>query len=65
MMKGEYNKECARTECDNGNAVYYHFSTQRYYCSECAMMLNNVNRKDSMELYGHELLVFVPHVINF
>ncbi len=60
-MKGTYKGICNFTACTSEKpATWYHFSTQRYYCEDCAQMLNQVNRKDAHELYGHDLLVPIP-----
>ena len=57
-MKGEYKGICNFTACKSGNkATWYHFSTQKYYCEECAKMLNEYNKFEAMSLYGHDLLV--------
>jgi hypothetical protein len=55
VAKGEYNKECNRTACSNQVAIYYNFSTQKYYCQACALIINNANRKDSHRIFGHDL----------
>lgn len=56
-MKGDFGKDCYRSSCDNGNAKYWHFSNKTYYCEECARELNEANRTDAIELYGHDLLI--------
>ena len=54
-MKGDYRQECNRTACNNKDAIYYNYSTNKYYCEKCAIMINEVNYKDTMRIYGHEL----------
>jgi transposase-like protein len=59
-MKGDYKGLCNFSSCkSNKLATWYHFSTQKYYCEDCARMLNRENKRDAMELYGHDLLVFI------
>ncbi len=52
--KGEENKECNRTACSNKPAIYYNHSTRKYYCVQCARMINDVN-PESYRIYGHQL----------
>lgn len=57
-MKGNYQEECNITACQKPNsAVFYNHSTQKYYCSECALRLNSdpFNKRDAMEMFGHDL----------
>ena len=56
-MKGDYNCECNRTACSNDDAIYYNKSTEKYYCEECAYVLNEHNRKDAIEMFGSDLCV--------
>jgi hypothetical protein len=60
-MKGEYNQECNRTACNNSEAVYYNYSTLKYYCPHCAFLINEANRKDAMKMFGHELCLPIRH----
>ncbi len=53
--KGDKNGSCNRTACQRPGANWFNHSTRRYYCQSCAFMLNDCNRRDAMELYGHEL----------
>lgn len=54
-LKGEKNGFCNRSSCLKPGANYYNHSTRKYYCEECATVINNVNRKEAMELFGHDL----------
>lgn len=58
-MKGQYNQECNRSDCKNTEAVYFNHSTKKYYCKYCAELLNEYNRKDAFEAYGHDLCIKV------
>lgn len=53
--KGLYDGRCNRMACQQPGAVWYNHSTRKYYCEECAHELNRYNRRDSMELFGHDL----------
>jgi hypothetical protein len=53
--KGKFNGSCNRTACQKPNATYYNHSTRKYYCKKCANMLNDYNRKEAFELFGHDL----------
>ena len=55
MEKGIKNGRCNRTACQKPDAVYYNHSTMKYYCKSCADMLNEYNKKEAFELYGHKL----------
>lgn len=37
--KGEYTGECARTACNNRDAVCYNHQTYKFYCRGCAMRI--------------------------
>lgn len=54
-LKGMKNGNCNRTACQKPGAVYYNHSTEKYYCAECATMINDMNRTDAIRLYGHDL----------
>lgn len=59
LEKGKFNQRCNRTACDTGlPAVWWNFSTKKFYCERCAEWLNEdpFNKKDAMELFGHDLL---------
>ena len=60
-MKGQYNAECNRTACNNQEAIYYNHSTREHYCHSCAMEINYWNRKDSIEMFGHDLCTLVEN----
>lgn len=54
--KGEYKGSCNRTSCQAPNsAFWFNHSTEKYYCAECADLINNANRADAYRLFGHEL----------
>ncbi|MFA5380227.1 MAG: hypothetical protein WC455_30980 [Dehalococcoidia bacterium] len=56
--KGIYKGRCNFTACTSGKpATWYHFSTQCYYCEDCATELNRANKNEALGLYGHDLLV--------
>ena len=48
--KGTYQGECNRTVCKNTNATFYNHSTQKYYCSSCAGLINSANHLDAIRL---------------
>lgn len=54
-LKGVFGGNCNRTICQQSGATWYNHSTRKYYCPNCAEMLNEDNRKDAMEIFGHEL----------
>lgn len=58
-LKGHWNGDCNRTACNKSPASYYNHSTQKYYCKECALMINEHNRADAHRLYGHDLCLHV------
>lgn len=60
--KGAYQGSCNRSACLKPGAYWYNHSTQRYYCTACAEWLNTdtFNKKDSMDLYGHDLCTECP-----
>lgn len=55
--KGMKNGDCNRSVCMNKNAEYYNYSTYKYYCASCAVLINDENRAD---LSGNELCVKSP-----
>lgn len=57
--KGDYLGSCNRSACNNDHATFYNHSTRRYYCADCAKLINDVNRVDSMRIYGHDLCTSV------
>lgn len=63
--KGHKGGSCNRTACQAPNAVWYNHSTQAYYCTTCARMLNReAERFRSTDSYlqnlGHELCTLDP-----
>jgi len=58
-IKGEKHGLCNRTACQSSfNVIWFNHSTGKYYCTECAIMLNEdiCNAKYAQELYdGHPL----------
>ena len=58
--KGVKGGSCNRSSCQAPGAVWFNHSTRAYYCPACAADLNRVNRRDAMELYGHDLCSLDP-----
>lgn len=56
-IKGVKDGVCNIETCDNKPAVYYNFSTRRWYCQECAIKLNVANMDDALNMFGHELCI--------
>lgn len=54
MAKGDLLDECNRTACSNKAARWFNHSTEKYYCSKCACMINDVN-PESKRIFGHDL----------
>ena len=52
--KGRHNGSCNRTACQKPGATWFNHCTYRYYCPECAELLNKVNRRESMSAFGHD-----------
>ncbi len=52
--KGKFGGSCNRSACLDRLAVFYNYSTRKYYCAECAYTLNRVNQ-DANDLFGHDL----------
>lgn len=59
MEKGEYLQECNRTVCKNTPAVFFNYSTKMFYCASCARLINDANRKDAIQMFGHDLCLKV------
>lgn len=55
--KGEYLGSCNRSACLRPSAIWYNHSTRKYYCRECAHLLNHdtFNHRDALRMYGHLL----------
>jgi hypothetical protein len=60
-MKGVFGGKCNRTVCLNQNATWYNHSTRAYYCTECAILLNNINQVDALRIFGHDLCTAGEH----
>ncbi len=60
MEKGEFSGECNRIACNLGPATYYNYSTRKYYCCKCALMINQAN-PESLKMYGHSLCTQGKH----
>ncbi len=59
--KGEKGKNCNREACQAPGAYWYNHSTQRYYCTTCARLINSANRNDSyVRDLGHDLCTLDP-----
>lgn len=54
-LKGVFEGNCNRTACQKPDAIWFNHGTHLYYCRLCALKINAVNRKESRELYGHDL----------
>lgn len=57
--KGLKGGSCNRTACQAPGAVYFNFSTEKYYCRRCAEDLNRANRFDAHKMYGHDLCLII------
>lgn len=57
--KGLKGGSCNRTACQAPKAVYFNFSTEKYYCRRCAEDLNRANRFDAHKMYGHDLCMII------
>lgn len=55
--KGLRGGSCNRRACQAPGATWYNRSTRAHYCGECAALLNRVNRRDSVRIYGGPLCV--------
>lgn len=53
--KGELDGSCNRTACQKPGAKWFNHSTRKYYCGDCADLINKANFSDAMRLYGHDL----------
>lgn len=54
VNKGAYKGECARPVCKESPAVFNNRSTCKYYCRQCAFLINRNMTKDT--LMGNEPL---------
>ena len=55
MPKGDFLGECNRTACSASPATYFNYSTRKFYCDCCALLINQANHADAIRAYGHEL----------
>ncbi|MCX6217576.1 hypothetical protein [Spirosoma sp.] len=53
--KGDINGTCYRTSCQSPGATFYNHSTRKYYCTNCADLINRANHEDAIRLFGHAL----------
>lgn len=56
--KGEYGQGCNRTACSKGDAFYYNKSTKKFYCVDCAHLINRMNT----DYHGGLLVVKVEDI---
>lgn len=54
--KGDYNGLCNRESCQKPPAIFFNQSTEKYYCPQCAKMINEMN-PESYKLYGTQLCI--------
>ena len=54
-LKGSYKGFCNRKDCSNPRAVWYNHSTTKYYCEDCAKKINDANREEARDIFGHDL----------
>lgn len=55
QKKGKKDGDCNRTQCQKPGATWFNHSTRKYYCVDCAYMLNKVNKDWAVDAYGHDL----------
>lgn len=53
-MKGDFEDGCNRKTCSNIISDWYNHSTQKYYCRECANVINKFNQ-EFKEKHGYNL----------
>lgn len=54
---GEYDGTCNRqSSCNNSHATWFNNSTRKYYCRECAYLINQANPEWLRE-YGEKICV--------
>lgn len=56
--KGLKGGNCNRTACQKPGATFFNHSTEKYYCLDCAMMINRANHADAMRIFGHALCTY-------
>lgn len=55
-QKGELNGACNRAACQKPNsATWYNHSTHKYYCENCAQLINHANANEANHRFGHDL----------
>ena len=54
-LKGIQHGNCNRTACQKPGATWFNHSTKKYYCTECAHIINEYNYHDAMRMFGHDL----------
>lgn len=59
-LKGQKDGNCNRTDCQKPGAVYYNYSTRKWYCPECAHKINMMNHSDAWRMFGHDLCIYNP-----
>lgn len=55
IAKGNIHGECNRTVCKTKDAIYFNHSTLKYYCKDCADVINKANHEYAMKIFGHDL----------
>lgn len=53
--KGEIGGICNRTACQKQGADWFNHSTVKFYCEECALLINEANQAEAHRIFGHEL----------
>lgn len=56
LTKGFHRGHCNRQSClSPEDVVWFNHSTRKFYCKECAIELNEMNKKEAIEFYGHDI----------
>lgn len=63
IAKGEYNGSCYSESCENEPAEFYHYAIHKFYCLDCAKILNQENRVNNRRLYRHDICLRVSILI--
>ena len=58
-IKGVKDGNCNRESCQKPQAIWFNHSTEKYYCTKCAKMLNEANESSALKLYGHGLCTLI------
>ena len=61
-LKGKEGGNCNRTACQKSGAWCKHHYGD-FYCLQCALDINRLNRADSMALYSKPDLINIPENI--